>query len=106
MERLPLESSVFAVFTELVPTVPEGPEMNNVSFDPVNLVQGWKPSNRIRVRIDCLFSRCCPCVLISSSKKKTFLGSATYVATDNCSYLCCHYHLYLFFVKKSTITML
>ncbi|PKU35567.1 hypothetical protein llap_14131 [Limosa lapponica baueri] len=47
-EIVSLESSMLAVFTELVPTVPEEPEMNNVSFDLVNQVQGRKPSNRIR----------------------------------------------------------
>lgn len=99
MQILPLESSACCIH-ELVPTKPEEPEMNNVSFDPVNWVQGWKPSNRMRVRIDCLFSKYSPSMLTSSSKKETFLGSATYVATDNCSYLCCP--ITSIFFKRST----
>lgn len=63
-----LEYSILAVFTKFVPRVPEKPETDNASFDWVNRVQGWKPSDRIRVKIDCLF-RCCLHMLIFSSKK-------------------------------------
>lgn len=62
------EYTILAVFTQFVPRVPEKPEMDNVSFDLVNWMQDWKPSNRIGVKIDCLF-RCSLHMLISSSEK-------------------------------------
>lgn len=46
-----LQYNVFAVFTYFVARVPEKPEMDNVAFDLVNWVQGWKPSNQIGVKM-------------------------------------------------------